>query len=152
MDKDKKKILKKKPASDCIFCKIISGEIPTDSKIYEDKYAFVFLTIAPVNPGHALVIPKKHFANIYEFSNTDLAKIAPTIKKAAIAVKESMKAGGINLFMNNDHPAGQAVFHAHWHIVPRHQGDGLKVWEADKKYKEGEAKDVAKKIKTAWKK
>ena len=106
---------------DCLFCKIISGEIPS-AKVYEDEYSFAFLDINPINPGHTLLVPKRHFANLYETSDETLKELTPIIKKLAIAVKKAVSADGINIGMNNDPAAGQLVFHAHFHIIPRHGG------------------------------
>jgi histidine triad (HIT) family protein len=138
--------------SNCIFCKIIKGEIPTDSKIFEDENCFVFLSISPVNFGHALVIPKKHFENIYEVPDELIAKLSVAIKKTAKAVKKAVNAHGINIANNNERPAGQVVPHLHFHIIPRFSKDGdINILaEHHKKYKNGEAKSVAEKIKSEW--
>jgi histidine triad (HIT) family protein len=128
----------------CIFCKIIKGEIPS-YKVYEDKYTFSFLDILPVNPGHVLVIPKKHFANIEEADEKTLCQIMKTIKKVGKALKDGLKIEGYNVGENNDKIAGQIIPHLHFHVMPRKKGDGLKLW-SQKKYKKGEAEKIAKKI------
>jgi histidine triad (HIT) family protein len=130
--------------ADCIFCKIIAGEIPAD-KVYEDEKTLAFLDIAPVNPGHTLLIPKEHYENLYELPDEVLSGMAPILKKIAIAVKQGMKADGLNTTMHNGKAAGQVVSHAHFHIIPRISGDGLPLWP-QKSYAEGEAKEVAEKI------
>lgn len=130
--------------NECIFCKIINGEIPAD-KIYEDENFFVFLDIHPINPGHALLAPKKHYENLYEIPDDLMAKTGPIIKKLAIAIKKGMKADGINLGMNNEKPAGQLVPHAHFHIIPRFIDDGHEHWKG-RSYSPGEAQDLADKI------
>jgi histidine triad (HIT) family protein len=137
--------------SDCIFCQIASSKIETQTKIFENDYAFVFLSTGPINPGHALVIPKGHYENIYEIPDEILKQISVVTKKTAMAVKDATQADGINVNMNNEKASGQAVFHAHWHIIPRYYGDGYKSWENDKKYKIGEAEELAEKIKADWK-
>ena len=133
---------------DCLFCKIISGEIPS-AKVYEDEYSFAFLDINPINPGHTLLVPKRHFANLYETSDETLKELTPIIKKLAIAVKKAVSADGINIGMNNDPAAGQLVFHAHFHIIPRHLEDGFRHWRGKRAYKDGEINQVAEKIKAS---
>lgn len=131
---------------DCLFCKIIRGEIPS-AKVYEDKHSFAFLDINPVNPGHTLFVPKKHFTNLYETPDETLKEITPTIKKLAVAVKKAVSADGINIGMNNDSAAGQLIFHAHFHIIPRHAEDGFRHWRGKRAYKDGEMNQTAEKIK-----
>lgn len=130
--------------SDCIFCKIVKGEIPAD-KIYEDETSLAFLDITPINPGHILLIPKEHYKNIYDMPDEVLSKMAPIIKKLSSKLKKAVNADGINIGMNNDSPAGQVVFHAHFHIMPRFLNDGYKLWHG-KEYKANEAQQLAKKI------
>src|SRR3989344_662416 len=120
---------------DCIFCKIVKGEIPS-CKIYEDSDTLAFLDIAPVNPGHTLVIPKEHFENLYTLPDETLAGLILTAKKIAQAIKKGIGADGVNIGMNNEKSGGQVIFHAHLHIIPRIEGDGLKLWP-QKSYKEG---------------
>ncbi|MBW2990958.1 HIT family protein [Candidatus Woesearchaeota archaeon] len=129
----------------CIFCKIVKGEIPSN-KIYEDNEFLAFLDIAPVNPGHALVIPKLHCKNLLDFPKAEETDLLEFIKKVAKAVVKATKAEGFNLGMNNGRVAGQLVDHAHFHIIPRFSGDGCKHWPK-KDYKEGEMEEVMKKIK-----
>lgn len=131
----------------CLFCKIIRKEIPSDF-VYEDAEMAAILDINPVNIGHTLIIPKEHYANIYELPDELLAKIAIAAKKLSIAIKSAMEADGINIEMNNDVVAGQLVPHAHIHIVPRFDGDGFTHWHGKRKYNEGEAKEVSLKIKS----
>lgn len=135
--------------NDCVFCKIVKKEIPSD-KIYEDDKFFAFLDINPNNPGHSLIIPKKHYENIYDLPDEVLSEIAPLIKKIAIAVKKSVNADGINIGMNNDGAAGQIVHHAHFHVIPRFADDGLHHWR-DKSYaSKEEAAKIAEKIKNSF--
>ena len=129
---------------DCIFCKIVKGEIPC-AKIYEDEKTFVFLDINPVNIGHALVISKKHFINIYDTPEDITAGMAKTAKKISRAL-QSIGAGGVNIIMNNEKAAGQLVFHTHIHVIPRFEGDGFIHWHGKRPYKDGEMNEVAKKI------
>ncbi|MCR4284237.1 MAG: HIT family protein [Parcubacteria group bacterium] len=130
--------------NDCIFCKIIKGEIPAD-KIYEDDNFLAFLDITPINLGHALLIPKNHYKDLFEIPDDTLCKIGPVIKKVAGAVKEGTKADGINIGMNNGRAAGQIVFHAHIHIMPRFSDDGYKLWHG-KEYDKDTSKKTAKEI------
>ena len=132
---------------DCFFCKIIAGRIPS-SKIYEDDNVFAFLDINPVNPGHTLVIPKEHTPNLYEISDEDLCKVIKVVKTLSITIKKVLNADGINLEMNNDAIAGQLIFHAHIHIVPRFEGDELKHWPG-KHYEGGRQEEIAEKIRKA---
>jgi histidine triad (HIT) family protein len=131
----------------CIFCKITKGEIPTHGKLYEDDKSLAFLSTGPNNLGHALVIPKEHAANIYDISEESLTAVAHTTQKVATALKKSLAADGINIMQNNDKAAGQAVFHLHFHVIPRYFNDGFRHWEEHKKYKEGEVDEYAEKIK-----
>jgi histidine triad (HIT) family protein len=132
---------------DCVFCKIVRGELPS-YKVYEDEKTLAFLDIHPVSPGHVLVIPKVHAANLFEISAEDWASVQETVRKIAAVLEKATGADGVNLMMNNRKHAGQVVDHAHVHLIPRFKGDGLKLWP-HKEYKEGEAVSVAEKIKNA---
>lgn len=131
----------------CVFCKIISGEIPAD-KIYEDENFLAFLDINPNNPGHTLLIPKTHYKNLYETPDNVLSEMAPLIKKLAVAVKQGVNADGINIMMNNEEAAGQIVPHAHFHIIPRFAGDTLRHWPGKPYANKEEAAEIAKKIRS----
>ena len=128
----------------CIFCKIINKEIPA-SVIYEDADTLAFLDISPVNLGHTLVIPKKHFKNILETPEDVMAHMMKIVKKVSHGL-EALKPDGINIKMNNREAAGQDVFHSHIHIIPRFTGDGFEPWRGKNKYKEGEKEEIAEKI------
>jgi histidine triad (HIT) family protein len=131
--------------NDCIFCKIVKGEISAD-KVYEDENCLAFLDITPVNPGHTLLVPKEHYENLYDLPDETLKQLAPIIKKLAIAIKKGINAEGINIGMNNERPAGQLISHAHFHIMPRFSNDGFHHWHGQP-YNEGEAKQIVSKIK-----
>ena len=131
---------------DCIFCKIIAGEIPS-YKVYEDDGALAFLDIAPVNYGHILVVPKKHFVNMEDIPEDELCKIIKAVKKIGKALKDGLGVIGYNVQVNNDPIAGQIVPHIHFHVIPRNEGDGLKLWPQGK-YGECEAEEVLEKIKS----
>ncbi|HNZ55266.1 MAG TPA: HIT family protein [Candidatus Paceibacterota bacterium] len=112
---------------DCLFCKIVAGEIPAH-KVYEDDKFIAFLDIKPVNPGHALIIPKAHYRNLFDMPSDLMSELGPLIKKIALAVKEATKAEGINIGWNNEPAAGQLIYHSHTHIMPRFVGDGFEHW------------------------
>ncbi len=135
----------------CIFCKIINGEIPAE-KIYEDSDFLAFLDITPVNHGHTLLIPKQHYKNIFDIPDELISTIAPLIKKLSFAIKQSLGAGGINIAMNNDLVAGQLVFHAHIHIIPRFENDGHRHWGGKQYKNKEEIISISEKIKDALKK
>lgn len=133
---------------DCIFCKIVKGDIQSH-KVYEDEATFAFLDISPINIGHVLVVPKAHYVNIYETPEKIMVQMMKTVKKISYAIKTGLKADGINVSMNNDPAAGQIIFHAHIHIIPRTKDDGFHHWKGKKPYQEGEKEVVAKKITSA---
>jgi histidine triad (HIT) family protein len=114
-------------AIDCIFCKIVSGDIPA-TKVYEDEHTLAFLDIHPTNPGHTLVIPKDHFENVYTVPAETWCRVMLVAQKVAIGVKNALSADGINLAMNNESAAGQLVPHAHVHVIPRINEDGFTNW------------------------
>ena len=132
---------------DCIFCKIVAGEIPS-FKVYEDERIVAFLDIRPVNPGHTLIVPKTHSKNIFDIVAEDWTAIADVARILAIAIEKAVSADGINIAMNNRPDAGQLVDHAHVHLIPRKKGDGLKLWPQHP-YPEGEAEKTAEKIRSA---
>lgn len=110
----------------CIFCKIIAGDIPC-FRLYEDDHTLAFLDINPANEGHALVIPKRHAADVHEVSEEDISRTVVTAKKVAGAIRETLSPGGMNLLQCNGPAAGQSVLHFHMHVLPRAQGDDLKL-------------------------
>lgn len=107
-------------AEHCVFCKIARHEEPA-SRIYEDGEVLAFLDMRPVNEGHTLVIPRKHYENIYEIPDDEVACLFRIVKRLAGAVKESLKADGISVVQNNGRAARQVVFHFHVHIIPRYE-------------------------------
>ena len=130
---------------DCIFCKIIKGDIPS-AKVYEDDRVMAFLDIGPANKGHTLVVPKKHSKNILEDDLEDLNACMNTVQKVAMSIIRAVNAGGFNLIVNTNKTAGQVISHTHFHIIPRFKNDGLKHWPQGK-YEEGEMASIQKKIK-----
>ncbi len=130
---------------DCIFCKIVNGEMPS-LKVYEDDYVLAFLDIMPLNPGHTLIIPKKHYEFITDIPDDDMGYIFKAIKKIANALRQGLNADGYNVLNNNGKVAGQLVSHAHFHIIPKFENDGWKFnWPA-KNYEEGQDKKILAKI------
>jgi len=136
-------------ADDCIFCKIIKGEIPSN-KVYENDKVLAFLDISPVNPGHTLIVPKRHSINIFDIEDEDLFEMNKAAKKIAPIIMQAAKAQGINILVNNGKVSGQLVMHSHLHIIPRLSDDGLKHW-SHKKYNSGEAENLLKEIKKLMK-
>eukprot|EP00003_Mantamonas_plastica_P018798 TRINITY_DN3067_c0_g1_i1.p1 TRINITY_DN3067_c0_g1~~TRINITY_DN3067_c0_g1_i1.p1 ORF type:complete len:204 (-),score=60.30 TRINITY_DN3067_c0_g1_i1:3-614(-) len=111
-------------SSDCLFCKIIAGDIPSH-KVYEDDNAYAFFDINPLAEGHTLVIPKECHASLTEYDGETVAKVTSVIPKIAKAILETTGKTDWNLLQNNGAKAGQAVFHVHFHIIPRDDNDGL---------------------------
>lgn len=101
----------------CMFCKIVRREAPA-SVVYEDEEVIAFMSILPINVGHTLVVPKKHYENIYEISEEEIAYLYKVVKKLAHAVKKAVDAEGIRIVQNNGEAAGQVIFHMHVHIIP----------------------------------
>lgn len=113
--------------TDCVFCKIVAGEIPC-AKVYESETCLAFLDIAPVCPGHALVLPKAHCATLMDLPAELGGDLMETLSKVGKAVMEATGADGLNLMQNNFEAAGQLVHHAHFHLIPRFKEDGLWLW------------------------
>jgi histidine triad (HIT) family protein len=111
---------------DCIFCKIIAGEIPC-FKLYEDGGTLAFMDINPASEGHALVVPKEHAADVHAVSEAAIASTVITAKKVAAAIEKTLSPQGMNLLQCNGPAAAQSVLHFHMHVLPRRQGDGLKL-------------------------
>ena len=107
----------------CIFCKIAAGEIPSNT-IYEDDSFRVILDLGPATKGHALVLPKNHYADLFEIPEDVLADASKVAKKVAGTMKEKLSCDGLNLVQNNGEAAGQTVMHFHLHIIPRYKDDG----------------------------
>lgn len=135
---------------DCIFCKIINREIPADV-VYEDAYAMAFMDIAPVNPGHILVIPKNHSRDILDMDDDSVAHVAKLAKRMGRIMKETVKADGFNIGVNNGAASGQEVFHSHWHVIPRYDSDNLARWQRGEPYGEGEKAEMAERLRTTMK-
>ena len=109
---------------DCLFCKIVKGEI-SSAKVYEDNYVLAFLDISPNTEGHCLVIPKQHFEDMFAIDSETLKKVTIVVKNLATKIKESLGAKGMNITNNNGQIGDQLVPHFHFHIIPRYENDGL---------------------------
>ena len=111
-------------STECIFCKIIKGDIPSFT-IYEDNLFKVILDRFPAAPGHALIIPKAHYKDMFELTKEVAEALYPLAQKIAIQIKKALGAEGMNVVQNNGEVAGQSVYHFHLHLVPRKAGDGI---------------------------
>lgn len=110
----------------CIFCKILAGEIPSTA-VYEDDDFKVILDVNPAARGHVIILPKNHAANIYELPDEDASKIMVVAKKIATAIEKAYHCDGVNILQNNGEAAGQTVFHLHVHVIPRFKGDTVNI-------------------------
>ena len=108
----------------CIFCKILNGDIPS-TKLYEDENFAIILDVGPASFGHALVLPKDHYANLFEMPEELLAKLMSLAKVWGEKIVKALGADGMNLVQNNGLAAGQTVFHYHLHMIPRYEGDNV---------------------------
>ena len=109
--------------NDCIFCKIANGDIPS-KVLYEDDEFKVILDLGPATRGHALILPKNHYKNLYELPDEVAVKVMILAKKMAALMTEKLGCDGFNLVQNNGEAAGQTVFHFHLHLIPRYKNDG----------------------------
>ena len=132
--------------SNCIFCKIANGEIPS-STVYEDQDFRVILDLGPAAKGHALILPKDHFADVCELDEAIAAKVLPLAAKIGAAMKKSLGCAGFKLVQNNGTAAGQTVFHFHMHVIPRYEnGPEMVTWTPGK---DETLAETAEKIKNA---
>ncbi len=133
--------------SDCLFCKIIDGSIPS-TKIYEDDHVYAFTDISPVAKGHTLLIPKYHCQDLFEMPEEVARNLYAVAPKIANAIKAAFQPIGLNTINNNGAAAGQTVFHYHLHFIPRYdekEGLGL-IWQTQK-YSPEQLAEVAESIK-----
>jgi histidine triad (HIT) family protein len=136
--------------SDCVFCKIVAGQIPS-TRVYEDEHTLAFMDIGHVNPGHTLVAVKKHAANLYEMDEAQAAAVAKASRRVALAIRDAFKPEGLSVYQANGKAAGQTVFHYHVHLLPRHEGDGMElVWPVKNPPRE-KLEEIAAKIRAALK-
>lgn len=135
--------------NNCIFCKIITREIPA-TIVYEDNNNIAFLDINAVNPGHVLVIPKEHSTNMYDIPEESCQQLIVAVQKVMHAVKKATNCAGITLGVNNEAGAGQVVFHTHFHVMPRFPNDGHQLWEGKPYNNDAEKAAVGEKIRKAF--
>jgi histidine triad (HIT) family protein len=132
-------------AENCIFCKMIAGQIPV-TKVYEDDVVLAFLDIGPVSDGHTLIVPKQHYERLDDCPADLLGQVATRLGKISKAVSRGVNCEGYNLLCNNGQAAGQIVNHLHFHLVPRNSGDRVFTeWPAHK-YQPGRQEQIAAKI------
>ena len=108
--------------NNCIFCKIANGEIPSRT-IEENDMFKVVLDVGPATKGHALILPKDHYRNLYDLSEETAAEVMKMAKNIALRMKEKLECDGVNIVQNNEEAAGQTVFHFHMHVIPRYKND-----------------------------
>lgn len=133
--------------SNCIFCKLANGEIPTNS-IYEDETFRVILDAAPASRGHALILPKEHYADLYEIEEETVGLAMKLAKKLAIQMTRILQCDGFNLVQNNGEVAGQTVFHFHLHLIPRYKNmknDDILTWSHET-FTDDEMKEICNEI------
>ncbi len=126
----------------CIFCRIIEGEIPS-ATVYEDEDFKAIMDISPAAKGHVVMLSKRHCENLLDLDDGTAAKALLVARKLAKVLKAELNCDGINLVQNNGEAAGQTVFHFHLHLIPRYQGDQVRLGWAPGKYGDGEAQALA---------
>lgn len=132
--------------SNCIFCKIASGEIPS-ATLYEDEDFRLILDIEPASKGHALILPKEHYANLYEIDDELAKKAIVLAKNMVVELKDILHCDGYNIVQNNEPAAGQTVFHFHMHLIPRYEGDHVGLGWKQGTLTEEEKEEILSKIK-----
>ena len=134
--------------ADCIFCRIVAGDMPC-ARVHEDEQCMAFMDINPLQSGHILVIPKKHYEFLTDMPGDDASALAAVLPRLALAVVAATGAEGFNILQANGSCAGQVVAHVHFHIIPRRGGDGLGFrWNAGE-YQEGEMEECREAIQEA---
>ncbi len=130
---------------DCIFCKIAAGEIPSET-LYEDDLFRVILDVGPASKGHALILPKEHYADLWELPEDMAAESIKLARKMTAKMKKALQCDGFNLVQNNGYAAGQTVFHFHLHMIPRYDnGEKMVSWKVGTPTQE-ELKEIRKTI------
>lgn len=127
---------------DCIFCKLANGDIPSAS-IYEDDDFKVILDLGPATKGHALILPKEHFDNLYDLDDETAKKIVPLAKKMITKMTDKLGCDGFNILQNNGEAAGQTVFHYHCHLIPRYKDDKAMIYWDSKELCPDKASEIA---------
>ena len=131
--------------TNCIFCKIANGEIPSKT-LYEDEKFRVILDLGPAARGHALILPKDHYANLYELPDETAGEVMKLAKRMATQMTERLGCEGFNLVQNNGELAGQTVFHFHMHLIPRYRDDGQKIGWKPGEVSQEELEEIRKQI------
>jgi histidine triad (HIT) family protein len=130
---------------DCIFCKVLAGDLPSE-KVYEDEHAVAVMDINPWTRGHIVVFPRKHAENLFEIEDDELQRVILAVKRVAGLVREGLKPDGVNLLQSNGRAAWQTIFHLHFHVIPRYDGDPLELPVHPKGAEPDELAAVAKEI------
>ena len=133
----------------CVFCRIVSGELPA-VKVYEDEYVVAFLDINPANPGHTLVVPKRHVERLEELEPDEAQALLYAAARLAPAIVRAVGAEGYNILMNIGAAAGQEIAHLHLHIIPRFGSDNCKFNCPRKKADVSELEEVGRRIRIAY--
>jgi histidine triad (HIT) family protein len=113
-------------AENCIFCSILAGDMPGEV-VQEDEHTVAFMDIAPWTRGHAVVVPRRHVANLYEIEDDELARVNAAGRRLALKMRDKLGADGVNLLNSTGSAAWQTVFHFHLHVIPRYEGDPLEL-------------------------
>ena len=137
------------PPGQCIFCRLVAGEIPS-ARVYEDDLVIAFMDIAQVNPGHVLIAPKRHAPNLFEITPEEAAAVMQTAQKMAEAVRIAFDPPGLTLLQANGKEGEQTVFHFHLHVLPRHANDGVGLNWPRKEPAPEVLQDYAQRLRTAW--
>jgi histidine triad (HIT) family protein len=132
-------------ADDCIFCKIVAGELPAEI-VDQDEHTVSFMDINPWTRGHALVIPRRHSRNLYEIDDQDLAQVSAAAKRLALRMRDRLRCDGVNLLNSCEPAAWQTVFHFHAHVIPRYDDDPLRLPGSPSEPGEGELAEVAEEL------
>jgi histidine triad (HIT) family protein len=132
-------------ADDCIFCKIVAGELPSEV-VQEDDDTIAFMDINPWTRGHALVIPRRHSRNLYDVDDDDLAHVASAAKRLARRMRDALGCDGVNLLNSSEPAAWQTVFHTHIHVIPRYDDDPLRLPGQPRQPDEDELAQVAQEL------
>jgi histidine triad (HIT) family protein len=130
---------------DCIFCKVLAGEIPSEP-VYEDEHAMAVMDINPWTRGHVVVFPRKHAADLFEIEDEELQRVIVAVKRVAAKVREGLGPDGVNLLQSNGRAAWQTIFHLHFHVIPRYDDDPLELPVHPKPAESDELAVVAKEI------
>jgi len=116
------------PAERCVFCAIVAGQAPAII-VHEDEHTVAFMDVNPANPGHVLVIPKRHATDLFDATEEDVQHVMHTVQRVARAIDAALQPDGVNLIQANRHAAFQSVYHLHVHIIPRWWDDGIvRLW------------------------